>query len=200
MYWKSPLSGALLDALNSLTDVRFSRVVDYTDLLALAMLPFAWLAASRRSFADRTRTWRAVLAWPVGAVTLAAIMGTSVLTPEADFEIRNGYPENPVDDADILAAIGRVTAQYKLQCTGDPTAAHRTACTSDDIDFWYELEEATDGVRFDVFVKKRKGILFWRRYDYELIDEFRNALKSQMRQLSPGMEYVEKLSYAPRHY
>ena len=39
--WKSPMSTPLLDSINSLTALKFSRVQDYTDLIALSILPLS---------------------------------------------------------------------------------------------------------------------------------------------------------------
>ncbi len=39
--WKSPLSTPLLDTVNSLSAIKFSRVQDYTDLIALSILPLS---------------------------------------------------------------------------------------------------------------------------------------------------------------
>lgn len=41
LFWKSPLSQPMIDAVNSLGIVHWARVVDYTDYLAFLMLPVA---------------------------------------------------------------------------------------------------------------------------------------------------------------
>lgn len=43
--WKTPLSGPILAAWNGMGIFRLHRIADPTDLLALAVLPFAWRAA-----------------------------------------------------------------------------------------------------------------------------------------------------------
>lgn len=41
-YWKSPLSQGLIDGINAAGLVHYARVVDYTDLIAFAVLPLSW--------------------------------------------------------------------------------------------------------------------------------------------------------------
>ena len=57
-WWKSPYSQGFLDAFNSLGWFHAGRVVDYTDLLALVLLPLAYYAlrdAERRPAATPQR-------------------------------------------------------------------------------------------------------------------------------------------------
>ena len=43
LWWKSPLSGGFLALANSQDWIYFTRVVDYSDLLAFLFLPISWL-------------------------------------------------------------------------------------------------------------------------------------------------------------
>lgn len=47
IFWKSPFSQFLIDGWNSLGVWRIGRVVDYSDLLALSVLPFAFRFCNR---------------------------------------------------------------------------------------------------------------------------------------------------------
>jgi hypothetical protein len=52
--WKSPLSGPWIDAWNSISLLQVERVVDASDLLALAVLPLSyWFAVNHRRVAAR---------------------------------------------------------------------------------------------------------------------------------------------------
>lgn len=42
VFWKSPYSAVLINSFNSVSFFSIGRVVDYTDLIALAVLPAAW--------------------------------------------------------------------------------------------------------------------------------------------------------------
>jgi hypothetical protein len=57
--WKSPLSEPLIREWNAFGPYAIDRVVDWSDLVALAVLPFAWLIAKR---APRRWRWQPVLA------------------------------------------------------------------------------------------------------------------------------------------
>lgn len=57
--WKSPLVQPLIDGWNSFAPIHIGRVVDASDLIALAMLPIAYWY-SHREWPDRSRQWRVV--------------------------------------------------------------------------------------------------------------------------------------------
>jgi len=42
-FWKSPFSQPLITSWNTLTGCLINRTIDYTDLLALSMIPAAWI-------------------------------------------------------------------------------------------------------------------------------------------------------------
>jgi hypothetical protein len=42
IFWKSPLSESLIDGINTLTFLHYKRVIDWTDLIALSILPIAY--------------------------------------------------------------------------------------------------------------------------------------------------------------
>ena len=75
VWWKSPLSQTVVDALG------LSRVVDWTDLAALIVLPFAYRLAVRKPI-----VWHPALV----CVSLFAFAATSV--PRASFDIPNDHP------------------------------------------------------------------------------------------------------------
>ena len=70
--WKSPASQPLIDAWNTAAPYRIARVVDYSDLLALAMIPLA-----RRYVAVARPIAPAAFRYPVVGLALLAILGTS---------------------------------------------------------------------------------------------------------------------------
>ncbi|MGB5510769.1 MAG: hypothetical protein WBM87_03575 [Woeseiaceae bacterium] len=47
-FWKSPFSQALIDLINAVTAAKIGRVVDYSDILAFAVIPFAWIIELRQ--------------------------------------------------------------------------------------------------------------------------------------------------------
>lgn len=47
IFWKSPFSQSAIDLYNQYTFIQTSRVVDYTDLLVLLLLPIPWVLIKR---------------------------------------------------------------------------------------------------------------------------------------------------------
>jgi len=74
--WKSPLSQPLIDLWNATALYRIARVVDYSDLLALIIVP-----AARHYVAIARPLAPAALRYPIVAVALVAILGTSKAQP-----------------------------------------------------------------------------------------------------------------------
>jgi hypothetical protein len=70
--WKSPLSQPLIDAWNAAAPYHIARVVDYSDLLALAVIPVA-----RRYVGLARPLAPAAFRYPIVALALLAILGTS---------------------------------------------------------------------------------------------------------------------------
>jgi hypothetical protein len=92
--WKSPMSDVPLAAWNALGVWPLTRVVDYTDLIALAvLLPAYWVA--RRHAAPRPigrpRVVRRVASVVTGVVAFMAFAATSIPPPRYEVDDRTGY-------------------------------------------------------------------------------------------------------------
>lgn len=73
LFWKSPYSQGLIDGWNGVGPFSIGRVVDVTDLFALAVLPVAnWYSARKR-----VREVRRPLIYAVAAISLFAFVATS---------------------------------------------------------------------------------------------------------------------------
>jgi hypothetical protein len=75
VWWKSPLSQPFVDAFNAGTPMALARTVDWTDLIALVVLPVAY----RYVTATRYEVQLPRLRWAVVPVTLFAFGATSFL-------------------------------------------------------------------------------------------------------------------------
>ena len=108
--WKSPLTDAPLAAWNALGIWPLARVVDYTDWLALAMLPLAWLHVSTRTRATPRSPvclLRRVGAVASAAVAVVAFSATSVPQP------RTAFPEPQIWT--VSATPGEVLAELRAR-------------------------------------------------------------------------------------
>jgi hypothetical protein len=74
--WKSPASQPAIDLWNQATGFTIARVVDASDLVALAVVPLA-----RRYAVTARRLAPTVLRYPIVAASLLAILGTSKVPP-----------------------------------------------------------------------------------------------------------------------
>lgn len=75
-WWKSPLSQPVITMANSMLHLPICRVVDYSDLLALAALPFALQA--KPVALNLSGLWAASLRWAMGGVAFISLCSTSV--------------------------------------------------------------------------------------------------------------------------
>lgn len=91
-YWKSPWSQALIDFVNARSAIQFGRVVDYTDLLALAVVPAALRLRAWRPFEPSLLRRLAMV--PVLGVVVLGISGTSSV----------GYTRSVAVEAEPVAA------------------------------------------------------------------------------------------------
>lgn len=71
IFWKSPLAQPMIDAWNNITAFHISRTVDYSDYIALLMLPAAWYYKGTRTLP------LPLLRIPVILVALFAFCATS---------------------------------------------------------------------------------------------------------------------------
>ncbi|HET6362197.1 MAG TPA: hypothetical protein VFH11_09070 [Gemmatimonadota bacterium] len=81
VYWKSPYSDALIAAWNGLNLFPIGRVVDFSDCVALAMVPVAHVHASR----IRETVRRPITRCAVIAISLLAFTGTSLAPEEHEY-------------------------------------------------------------------------------------------------------------------
>lgn len=92
--YKSPLSQPLIDGFNGLGVMTISRVVDWTDLMALCVLPASWWWAGR-STAD-VEPGRRGAAWAAGALAVFAFVATSKSEPEEDADTETDVVDEEV--------------------------------------------------------------------------------------------------------
>jgi hypothetical protein len=115
--WKSPLAGPLISWSNSALNWPISRVIDYTDLIALVVLPFTWLYI--KSIAGKPN----MLTWPVWSRHLLLFTGAfacvaTAMSPkqragyDGTMEVYKNYPLN-INKASALNRLK--TLGYKVE-------------------------------------------------------------------------------------
>lgn len=103
MFWKSPLSQDLINWSQTI-GIGFNRVIDYTDLLALFILPL-----SCNYFQKQLSTERKVnkyLTAPLGTVTLFAVWATTLPREKVNLNLNiNEVYEVQMSKADLFSSI-----------------------------------------------------------------------------------------------
>ena len=94
IYWKSVYSQPAIDLFNSLGLLNIGRVVDYTDLIALLILPLAWLLEERKANVYQLRI---PLAAPLLLSLFAFIATSTAPTRRFSPNIRYTFEQMPLD-------------------------------------------------------------------------------------------------------
>lgn len=116
LWWKSPASGAFISYMNDVQSLKIGRVVDYSDLVALAILPFcAKFAASEPGSFVKSETVRRWVLPPVLAATLFGVMATSYPKDNRGFTIRAVESAAPIPRDEIAEAIRQVAKARGLK-------------------------------------------------------------------------------------
>lgn len=193
--WKLPVSQWAIDTINSNISVRIGRVVDYSDLLALAAIPLAWACAARCSDSESPRFWKRAIATPIVVVAFLGITGTSVLMPYGNYSIRNTELDSRIEDTALSNAARRVAESFELQCTQCDALSDTAHYYNDDMDFWFRVDKETNGIEYRVSVKKMTGFPL-ANGDFDLFHAFQRRLKHEIGRLSPNMVFIESLDPA----
>lgn len=193
-WWKSPLSGPAIHWLST-CGIALSRVVDYTDLVALSVLPLCGPAAER-ACARRVDTGaiRRAASVPVGLAAALAIMGTSMAMAHRDYDLRPVNADARVDEARVKELVDEVAARHGMQWISPTSKAGVTHYQGAGLWLDYHLDEAR-GIRFNV-AATMNGMFFGTRAE-QRADELRQDLKDTFARNMPGLEYVEALVAPP---
>jgi hypothetical protein len=107
--WKSPLSQPLIDAWNASAPYRIARVVDYSDLLALAVIP-----VGLRYAGGACSPAPAALRYPIMALALLAILGTSRAQPTTfPYEAVEGFTLAALPVYDVALAPATIVERLR---------------------------------------------------------------------------------------
>jgi hypothetical protein len=116
LWWKSPASSAFITFVNDMQPLNIGRIVDYSDQLALVILPDCAKAAasgSPRDFnAEQFRRWALP---PVLAATLFGVMATSTPLYRKDFVVRSIESSAPFPRDSIVDAIEEIVKSRGLE-------------------------------------------------------------------------------------
>ena len=103
IFWKSPYSQEIIDLARTL-EIGFNRVIDYTDLFALIILPFSFSYFQKQLSTERKIS--KYLTVPLGIISLFAIGATTLPREKVDLNLTmNEEFEIKMSKADIINSI-----------------------------------------------------------------------------------------------
>ena len=193
-FWKSPLSQACIDAANDHLPWNIGRVVDYSDLLALLVMPLCQHIARRpQDFVIPGAMLRRLLLAPVAAAAMLGIMATTLRTTKQEYQFRHTDPAAELNRDVIATAVADVAREMRLKCQdcADPRVQARYQGNN----FWLSYS-FSDGKTVNFRVEALPDGLFLGDTDLERANQLTSALKARLSKADTDLEYVERL--APR--
>lgn len=196
LWWKSPLSESLIQFVNAHGPYHIGRVVDYTDLMALAVMPFCRniLDKNTGSCIVNRESIRNIIAVPIAAMTILVMMATSAIPTHEEFAIQTINRSSELKTDEVAERIRKLTVERGMQCQ----------------DCSHPLESAIFGwhsgillkysfidkkrVRFDIESYPECLVCFRGKSGRERADELRNSIKSMFEDNFQDLEYVEPLN------
>jgi len=191
LWWKSPLSSSFIQVVNDWLPFRISRTVDYSDLVALCVLPLCHriLADYKRYALPCYYKVRQLLAVPILGVSLLGILGTSMIPIYHNFSIRPADPSTELNWSAVTEAIREVVNEHGLVCAN---RANPPDCSSFEGAFSMQYSFDQPNIVSFQFIQKTPNLIFHDRTSKKM-DALRNSLKNVFATRFPGLEYVEPL-------
>jgi len=188
--WKSPLSEPFIAAVRNLGLVSFGRVVDYTDLIALSVLPAAaYVTGSNSRKIICIEALRRCAAVPILLVTALAVGGSLSETHYYNFTIATTKSGRQFDTAVAATAISNVAAQLKLKCTQCEHPEESASFQDNFVEITYKIENRQK-IRFEIIGRPR---LFYFDHTETSIRIFKVHLMSALERKIKNLEYISRL-------
>ncbi len=187
-WWKSPGSQLFIDTVNSVAPLAIGRIVDYSDLLALLVMPACMVVARQpERFALAPAGARRLLLAPIGAATVLGLMGTAAVAPiRAEYEVRTLAAGGALDRAFIANEIAKIAKHYALDCT-DCASRLEHASFGTNLVLEYRFVDARS-VHIKVSAPA-KGML-GNRYSGEA-ERIRERLKARLGPIESDREFID---------
>jgi hypothetical protein len=186
LWWKSPLSGPFIAFANEVLPYRIGRVVDYTDLLALLVLPLCSLA-TRDAHAESGKL-RRVLTIPIAAAAVFATAATSQPSPQLLFKVRPIDSNIALDRSALADAIGDVMKEHRLSCVDCSKTATNGTYSGRDVYVNYFFSSPNT---LDLRIGWHRGM--FGDGESRLAGRVKEALKAEFTRRFKGLEAIEPL-------
>ena len=207
LWWKSPLSDGFIQFINSHSSMNIGRVIDYSDLWALIILPVChYVVINLQKFEIASLVSRKIISLPLAVITLFAIMGTAQFSTHQSYVIQPISETIKLERRVLFDAISTVAAEHKLTCEDCLADSESGTFKSEDdtvitdqgvtiagqgVTMSYTFLE-NNAVSFNINAMS-SGFLYFRTSGQEKADALRKSLKSLIAEKFEGLEYVEPL-------
>jgi len=189
-WWKCPGSQGFIDAMNSISPVTIGRTIDYTDLVALLMMPACAVVVRRAGdFQFPAGQLRRLLWAPIGVATVLALMATTTLPPRQGYAIRTIETTGTLDRARVVREIDQVARDFKLKCVDCSDPLNSGSYKGKGISLVYRF---TDARTVAFWTEGEMEGMFGGRHSQKL-DNLRARLKVQLAGTQVGLEFVQSL-------
>lgn len=149
VWWKSPLSEKFIGLVQQAGGAGFGRIIDYTDLFALAIVPLAYVISQCvESYQISVCTLRRVLATPMLAIAFLATLGTSVMPLHRGYEIRETKESDHISASLAADTIRSVAESHGLKCISCERLVETAKYSDGDIKLEYAIK--TDRIVFHI--------------------------------------------------
>jgi len=190
-WWKSPLSQPFIDAINALAPVTIGRTTDYTDLLALLVMPLCRRVTVRpHAYAIPGQHARRILLAPVVGATIFGLMATSVIQTRHEYELRKTGPEAKLSRQLVADAVAATAKGHGLICEACIDPQTSATYSGNGIVMSYSFP-AINSILFKINAMPT-GLFFGPSGDAKA-NRLRSDLKQTLATQFTGLEYVEKL-------
>lgn len=187
LWWKSPLSDPFIAFANDLLPYTIGRIVDYTDLFALLVLPFCSLMT--RDLRVEPGRLRRVLAIPVMAVAVFATAATSMPPPpHMEITIRTIDPEVALDRAVAVDTIEFVMKASRVPCIECAQRGSKGTYGHEEISVVYYFPSPES-----VYLRITWYNDMWGRGEERRAERVKAALKAEFTKRFKGLEAIEPL-------
>jgi hypothetical protein len=193
VFWKSPLSDPVIRLIQSQGVSHFNRVVDYSDLVAVVMIPLAIVLSNNPVDMKMTSPMvRRALAIPVVILSLFAVMGTSFGILHEQYIIRKADNAPCPDPEEVIASIDKVATAHGFKRLGGYVGnLSKGEYRGDRIRMHYDVNE--HGTAWFLVEGMPSG-LFFKSFPEKKMTEIKRSLMDELGHRFKDMEFVIPLN------
>lgn len=194
IWWKSPASEPFIQMVSTVYPI--GRTVDYTDLIAFAVLPFAArVARGPEAFQIPIFVPRRLAVMPIIAVSALAVMASYIPMQYQDrYVIRATDGVWPLELNEATDAIKAVATRRGMACPECGPSVAKGRYVSKYVTMKFEIL-GRDGVSFEIHGASDRGIIDpFGDGTPQRMDELRDDLKREFGKRARNLELVESLN------